>query len=128
MQDFKLSNLQHIKRESGIYALKKDKEIVYVGQSINVQTRILEHIVEKSKDFDEINAIYNDNILNVQTMEVVIIGILKPKYNKLIIDEQLFLKVLPQDIKQKLGITDIDKYINESIQLINKLKSFKNEI
>lgn len=128
MQDFKLSNLQHIKRESGIYALKKDNQIVYVGQSINVYTRILEHIVEKSKDFDEINAIYNDNILNVQTMEVVIIGILKPKYNKLIIDEQLFLKVLPQDIKQKLGITDIDKYINESIQLINKLKSFKDEI
>ena len=128
MQDFKLSNLQHIKRESGIYVLKKDNQIVYVGQSINVYTRILEHIVEKSKDFDEINAIYNDNILNVQTMEVIIIGILKPKYNKLIIDEQLFLKVLPQDIKQKLGITDIDKYINESIQLINKLKSFKDEI
>lgn len=125
----KTSSLQHIKRESGIYALKKHKEIVYVGQSNNVYTRILEHIVDKNKDFDEISVAYNEDILKVQTMEVVVIGILKPKYNKLVIDSELFLKVIPYEIKKQLNIKDDNEFIEFAKKIINDiLMGEKNEL
>lgn len=109
MKTFKLEELQTIKRQSGIYALKKEGVIVYIGQSKNVYCRILEHIMEAKKDFDDIIAIYCEDMTDVEVTEVSIIAILKPKYNMLHTDIELYHRLLPTKVKEDLKIEDINK-------------------
>lgn len=120
----KIKDLQHIKRQNGIYALCKDKEIVYIGVSKNVYCRVLEHIIDDSKDFNNVIGLYNDNILNTEITEVVIISRLKPKYNKLVIDEDLFFKTLPKSI---LG-DDLIIFKDTASNIIKKIEAKTNEV
>ena len=38
----------------GVYFLCKNGDVVYVGQSVNVVSRVAQHRVEKKKDFDSV--------------------------------------------------------------------------
>lgn len=113
-----ISDLQHIKRRDGIYALKKEGVIVYIGQSTNVYCRLLEHIIDGVKDFDDVKALYHNSRTSIEINEVVIIGLLKPKYNKLVIDFDLFYNILPKSIHSQTR----EELKNDSISLINELK------
>jgi len=66
------------KRKCGVYFLIKDEEIVYVGQSVNIFSRIGAH--ETLKDFDTFTYIECDKSeLNI--IEAKYIVKFKPKYN-----------------------------------------------
>jgi len=91
--------------ESGIYFLCKNKEIVYIGKSLNITQRIGIHLFENEKDFDEVFYIlYKKNTLDI--IEFSLIRHFQPKYNltvpKIIIKTKLekfvlnsFLKNIP---------------------------------
>lgn len=101
--NFKLAELQYLKREIGIYCLKDNGRIVYIGQSKNVYCRCLEHIIEGVKTFDSMRAMYLDDSVEVQIMEAIIIGLYTPKYNKLIVDPYTYYSSLPYEIKSNLS-------------------------
>jgi len=63
---------------SAVYFLVDNKEVVYVGQAINLYRRIMEH---KDKIFDDVYYFETDNTeLNV--VEEYFIIAMNPKYNK----------------------------------------------
>jgi excinuclease UvrABC nuclease subunit len=119
-----LENLQDVKRENGIYFLFKGEKIVYIGHSINVYTRILEHIIENKKTFDYIKAVYNSDILKTEILEVILISEVRPKYNKLVVnDSRLYFYSLPNSVSKKYNydvLASDGKYILEKINEIDK--------
>jgi len=62
----------------GIYFLKKNKEVVYVGQSIDIERRVKEH--SKEKEFDDYSYIECDKSL-LNSMEQSFILQYNPKLN-----------------------------------------------
>jgi hypothetical protein len=64
----------------GIYFLCEKRTIVYVGQSINIFSRISSHRSEGEKRFDSVMAIRCKKE-NLSAMESALIAILKPRYN-----------------------------------------------
>lgn len=68
-----------------VYCLIKDNEIVYVGKTINIQNRILQHKNENVKDFDGFAIISKlpNEITDAELLEQEqkYIKLLKPKYN-----------------------------------------------
>lgn len=80
-----LNNKKEIIFNKFIYSLIKDNEIVYVGKTINIQSRILKHQKEELKDFDSFsiiaklpNEISDGELLK---LEEKYIKLLKPRYN-----------------------------------------------
>jgi excinuclease UvrABC nuclease subunit len=78
--------LQHIdpcvNRFSGVYFLCDADEVVYVGQSVAVLSRIMTHVMERNKRFDPDRIFF----LPVPQSELLraegeFIRLLKPKYN-----------------------------------------------
>lgn len=67
-------------QKSGIYFLKHEKTIVYVGQSVAVGSRISQHIMDGSKTFDEVVIFYCDPT-ELDHWEGFFIRLLRPKYN-----------------------------------------------
>lgn len=69
--------------DNGIYILKSNSEIVYVGKSLfKIKHRLYSHISDDNKKFDEI-VVYNiNNIADIHLVEVMLIIYIKPIYNK----------------------------------------------
>jgi len=105
-----LKDLQHISRKNGLYLLIKDGKIVYIGQSGNIYTRILEHLTEKKKYFDLVIPIYNENKTLTEIVEVGLIDMMKPTYNKLVIDRKVFFMTLPYIVKKETTTFSIEDY------------------
>ena len=68
-------------RIAGIYLLYYEREIVYVGQSVNLITRIRSHADEGRKNFDAVGIIrvpleYLDDV------ETAFIRVFEPRYNR----------------------------------------------
>lgn len=63
----------------GIYLLKKNDKVVYVGQSINIEQRIKQH-KKSEKKFDDYMSIECDKNLLNETEESYIL-LFNPKYN-----------------------------------------------
>ena len=77
-----LSNAKRIPfNQYYIYALIKDQEIVYIGQSYNVMQRLGKHIQEGLKDFDSYSIVCKVTQDDVDEVERKYIDDLKPKYN-----------------------------------------------
>jgi len=107
---------QDTRHTPGIYALKKDEEIVYIGSSRDIYTRLLEHKVDEEKDFDSASSIEtigkNEGADSFRKMiEMGIICQLKPKYNKIFFDNyKLWLFSLPcENIKKE----HVDLFVKE---------------
>ncbi len=90
----------------GIYLLKRNEEVVYVGQSINVYTRIKEH--EKTKDFNSFEVLFCDreNLNSVEAFYIL-------KYNPLLNKEKYLLST--------------SRVPNKKIKRVNKVKSEGNK-
>lgn len=66
---------------SGIYFLCMNNEIVYIGQSVNVTSRVAQHLGEKQKYFNN-SFFINCPIDKLDEMEFALIARYKPKYNR----------------------------------------------
>jgi len=114
----------------GIYCLLKDDEIVYIGQSSNIYVRLLEHLVDEIKEFDNFICIENESKTLIEIEEVLLINHFKPIYNKLMANNSFtFLNTLPsicfKDVSKERCLNDKDFLIG-LIEL--KIKEASNEI
>lgn len=80
----------------GIYFLIKGDEIVYVGKSEHdVFNRIRFHEKDPEKDFDSFTyEKYEDENVNLDTVETKYIRMFYPKYNKVISDHNNFSQLM----------------------------------
>ena len=68
---------------SGVYFLFNANELVYIGKGWNCLLRVAEHTRKDSdKIFTSWNYIHIEDKDEYQTLEKELIGIYKPKYNK----------------------------------------------
>lgn len=119
---FTLDDLQSLRGLTGVYFLYNDKkELVYIGKSTNMYSRILEHKFENKKDFSYFKAACSNSLTFVEIMEIYIIDRLRTKYillNKRFIETSFdnFYFHLPAEIKKGMPMNSIlkayDKIIN----------------
>jgi len=78
----------HLNGKVGLYALVKNKEIVYIGISRNIYRRILEHIVNGfSFNLGQIKIWEIEYCNRLEVIEAMLIRRIRPKYNKLMYDD-----------------------------------------
>ncbi len=72
--------LDSFEMNSGIYFLYDNDELVYIGQAYNITRRILDHVLEATKQFNKVryNLVPKESLTEVET---TLIKALKPKYN-----------------------------------------------
>jgi len=92
---------------SGIYFLVKDFEIIYVGQSVNVSRRIIEHL--KSKNFDSFFAI-DCKSTGLNDFEAHYIAKFSPVLNKVMPPSTLLVR-----LNDYLMFYDFDTALLESV-------------
>jgi hypothetical protein len=73
--------IEHISTPPGIYFLCKQKKIRYIGQTVNVASRIITHMSEGLKDFDSVFFITCPRN-SLSDLEISLIKYLKPELNK----------------------------------------------
>ncbi len=118
-------NYQELRHICGVYALKKDKTIVYIGSSVDIYTRILEHKVDGIKDFDTVASVetFGNNEGATVARKIYEMGVickLKPKHNKIFFTNfRLWMYSLPCE-KIRKDIADI--VFKEVDRLISKLE------
>jgi len=85
LKQYLISNKKQILFFKFIYCLIDNEEVVYVGKTINIQSRIITHKKDESKTFDSFsiitklpNEISDSELLK---LEEKYIKLLKPKYN-----------------------------------------------
>jgi len=75
---------------SGIYFLFLNKEIVYIGQSENIEKRVFQHLSRRKIIFDEWNYIkYPKELLNTKEADYILEY--KPKYNNSIPSQNIWI-------------------------------------
>lgn len=85
LTSYLINNKKEILFYKFIYCLISNNEVVYIGKTINIQSRISTHKKDKTKDFDSFsivtklpNEISDSELLK---LEEKYIKLLKPKYN-----------------------------------------------
>lgn len=68
-----------------IYALWKDRQIVYIGQTVNLETRLSAH--RKEKDFDQYSFFKCGSRAQMENVESQLIAELRPSQNRAIGDK-----------------------------------------
>lgn len=85
LTEFLLSTKKPVLFYKFVYCLIKDDEVVYIGKTINIQGRILQHKINNSKDFDSFSIVakFPNEITDKELLEQEekYIKLLKPKYN-----------------------------------------------
>ena len=123
---------QETRHTNGIYALKKGDDIVYIGSSMDIYTRILEHKADGVKDFDTVSSIERKDGDDGTIRKIIEMGViceLKPKYNKIYFDDYiLWLFSLPSvEIKQK-HIKGICKDVDNIVSKLYKGGHYEHKI
>ena len=96
---FTLEDIQGLRKKTGIYFLIKNDVVVYVGQSIDIYTRVLEHKFENKKEFDNVKALVIEDNTKREIYEMSFISILKPKCNILSFELKDWYNSLPSICK-----------------------------
>jgi hypothetical protein len=78
--EYVLGMAKPIKRACGIYVLIREREIVYVGKSVNCQARIGTHLNDPLKEFDS-HFIIECREEHLDALEARYIVKFRPKYN-----------------------------------------------
>ena len=81
--ELSISLLEKMQNCTCVYFLKFEKEVVYVGQTINLLRRITEHLNQRDKVFDEISYIEVEKE-NLDYTESKYIVLFNPIFNRLI--------------------------------------------
>lgn len=111
---------QPVVRECGVYFLLDDDEIVYVGQSTDIEARISVHYNQKKKRFNRYTYL-SCSAEYLNDIEAHYIVHLAPKYNVKLPENSRWATV--KDIKNRYGIAvpKIRKYITEhGIEHVNQ--------
>jgi predicted GIY-YIG superfamily endonuclease len=108
-----LNNIKEYFKEeypSCIYFLVKDKEIVYIGKSCNLLSRINNHC--KNKEFDKIfyRPLENYKGIELTKLEKALIRAVRPKYNKENLLNSPFNFQDNAQINKAFGITVLEDY------------------
>jgi excinuclease UvrABC nuclease subunit len=83
----KVSDMAHAKLPAcGVYFLFQDYEVVYVGKSTNIYTRLASHQGWKHKEWNRVAAIECDREI-LGAVEYAMIAAFQPKYNRSIITQ-----------------------------------------
>jgi excinuclease UvrABC nuclease subunit len=105
-----------------IYILRLNEEIVYVGKSTNFKSRLLSH--SKVKAFNNYSLIECATEADMHILEVYLIVMLKPLYNKDCMTSSMPTFELSVDI-DNLPIIEYDgaigKDLMDILEMINKL-------
>ena len=95
---------------SGVYALVRGQEVVYVGQTINGLRRIGHHI--KDKVFDRVFFLQVE-IQELREVEAWMLSLFKPKYNKAMPSEKRIAKITTaRNIRQRAR-EGVEKLVRE---------------
>ncbi len=98
----------NIPKSSGIYLMKKNNKVIYVGKAKNLKNRILSYFNKKHenyktselvKNIDDIEFIITNNELDALLLENNLIKKYSPKYNILLKDEKTYpyIKISNED-------------------------------
>lgn len=85
--------------QPGIYFLIKDREIVYVGQSVDCEARVKKHIQEGEKNFTEYH-VFHCPVEHLNLYEAYCLWKFQPKYN-IHLPIQPFITVFGAYIKRR---------------------------
>ncbi len=117
----------------GIYLLKQNNSVVYVGKSSNdVYNRIKTHYKDEEKKFDSVSIYQIKNKSDISIAEIILITNLKPKYNKdCIFDSEptISIDVVKKIIFNEIHHSDLSifedkpKSVKEKKIIINKEKN-----
>ena len=116
---------QETRHTNGIYALKKGDDIVYIGSSMDIYTRILEHKADEDKDFDSVSSISTigkgeDAEVFREVIEMGIICKLKPIHNKIYFDNFVYWILSIPHYKFNISHADfLNKKASEGVSLLN---------
>lgn len=118
-----LKQLQRFRNHRGIYCLYNDDEVVYIGSSENLYVRVLEHIAEKTKEFNKVKAFNGQNHTKEDNLitEMGLICKFQPKLNKIKFDS-FFNWFYSIPIEPNTSFEDINIVISslaEAIEVMN---------
>lgn len=94
---------EELKEKTGyiVYRLKKDEDIIYVGKTINLHVRILNH--KKDKDFDTVEIISVNTELEQSLLEMYFIKKYNPVLNKEFMRDDIYSSpFINQDLINKM--------------------------
>ena len=108
-------------KETFVYFLLKNKEVVYVGQTINGLNRIKQHFIENKKDFDDYKTV---SCIRAKLNELENYYIIKyqPKYNKILNHEKIKVSYIIYKLKDTIGF---NPYSLKRIEEIMEKAPFK---
>ena len=110
MKLFNLSDIQKFRNIQGMYILGYENNVIYIGKSKNIYTRILEHYFN-GKVFDEIWALSVSDENTLDILEQVFIRRMKPKENyERYSNEQFYID------EETLYQENLEQLVNESYQ------------
>jgi len=98
------SNIKELPSTTGVYLFKKNKEILYIGKSVNLKARLLSHLENAKIDKKEaaivrgsqvVECIITDSEFNALLLEAKLINRIQPKYNVIWRDDKsnLYVKI-----------------------------------
>lgn len=86
MPVLKTDSIQHIRKKSGIYVLVNNNNPLYIGYSMDIYIRLLEHSFNKRKfDIFGYYELVGFNRKETQLIEILMIKRYTPKENKMIV-------------------------------------------
>src|SRR3989344_4461586 len=123
MSVFDKNSINEIESSTGVYLFKKEKQIIYIGKSVNIKARIKSHFENAKKDIKEKKIIENfDTIETIKTnyefdaliLESKLINKYKPFYNARWRDDKsyLYIKITKDKNYPKIFISRKEKLQN----------------
>ena len=111
-KDF-VSLLERAEGKAGVYCLWCDRQIVYIGKSIDLQQRVITSLKERSRacEIDEITMIFTPTHADMHILEVYLITYYKPMLNKDCVcnDDPILFKAPLDDLCKNEAITPVIK-------------------
>lgn len=122
-----LKKLQKIRNKAGIYALINDDNLIYIGSSFNMYTRVLEHIASAKITFNHILDVIVSEDAHTQDMEeirIIEMGIIcatRPPSNKICFDDfREWIYSLPHKQYTNKEIIRFEYIIGEAVNYLNR--------
>lgn len=109
----------------GVYFLFRDGEVVYVGQSINIASRVYSHIKEGKKDFD-CYSFFECSCKDLDRLEAALICKFDPEYNATIPPGQGFMSLHQWTQYRQLAGHHVKRFIDKT-GCIPKKKWYSSE-
>jgi len=104
----------------GVYFLYDNDEIVYIGKSKKLKHRLAIHLSDNKKEFSKVEIYEVPSLLDMHVLEVYMIAMHLPKYNKDINEESHVLTIAITDIAS--AISKVHVYEKTGYNTWNNIK------